>query len=62
MSQIFIFSYFQTKKILIENTRVSEYIVVKIMTVGKNYIEPKNKHKIVTMQKLSRHLRGISPY
>lgn len=35
MSQIFIFSYFQTKKILIENTRVSEYIVVKIMTVGK---------------------------
>ena len=36
MSQIFIFSYFQTKKILIENTRVSEYIVVKIMTVEKN--------------------------
>lgn len=35
MSQIFIFSHFQTKKILIENTRVSEYIVVKIMTVGK---------------------------
>ena len=62
MSQIFIFSYFQTKKILIENTRVSEYIIVKIMTVGKTNIETKNKHKIVTMQKLSRHLRGISPY